>query len=230
MKTFVYVIIALLAGIVGFAIYQFGIEPRLTAKTEAPVETTDATTAPASAAAEAQAPEILPEFTLMDREGAQRSIHSWPGKSLIINFWATWCGPCRREIPLLKRIQDERAEENFQVVGIAVDFRDDVLKYAEEMGINYPLLIGEQDGLEAISKFGISAAGFPFTVFTDTQSRIVLTHLGEIEEQEAAILLDVMKQVNAGTLTPESARLVAAKQLGELEHEAEPTQAALTTH
>jgi thiol-disulfide isomerase/thioredoxin len=219
MKTYVYAGIALVAGIIGFVIYRFGIEPQIqnsvdaanpqfeqTARAPAPVVESDAT------------PELLPEFTLTDREGDARSIHSWPGKALIINFWATWCGPCRREIPLLKRIQAEYEPDNFQVVGIAVDFRDDVLQYAEEIGINYPLLIGEQDGLEAIAKFGISAAGFPFTVFTDTQSRIVLTHLGEIDEAEAKILLGAVKQVNAGELSPAAARTVVAKQLAQLDH------------
>ena len=215
MKTIVYAGVALIAGIVGFVIYRFGIEPQVqTSVDAAPLPEQPV----AAAAAEHAAPDRLPEFTLTDQEGNARSIQSWPGKSLIINFWATWCAPCRREIPLLKRIQDEHEASGFQVVGIAVDFRDDVLKYAQEIGIDYPLLIGEQDGLEAISKFGISAAGFPFSVFTDSQSRIVLTHLGEIDEQEAEILIGAVKQVNEGALTPEAARTVVAKQLAELDH------------
>ena len=219
MKTFVYAGIALVAGIVGFGIYRFAIEPQIQNSVDAANPQFEQTTAvPTTESQPEGTPELLPEFTLADREGEARSIHSWPGKALVINFWATWCGPCRREIPLLKRIQDEYESENFQVVGIAVDFRDDVLEYAEEIGIDYPLLIGEQDGLEAIAKFGISAAGFPFTVFTDTQSRIVLTHLGEIDEAEAKILLGAVKQVNAGELSPEAARTVVAKQLAALEH------------
>jgi len=215
MKTIVYAGVALIAGIVGFVIYRFGIEPQVqTSVDAAPLPEQPVAAAPAEHAA----PDRLPEFTLTDQDGNARSIQSWPGKSLIINFWATWCAPCRREIPLLKRIQDEHEASGFQVVGIAVDFRDDVLKYAQEIGIDYPLLIGEQDGLEAISKFGISAAGFPFSVFTDSQSRIVLTHLGEIDEQEAEILIGAVKQVNEGALTPEAARTVVAKQLAELDH------------
>ena len=219
MKTVVYAGVALVAGLIGFAIYQFGIEPQIQNSVDAATPQVQALTpATVSEPQPEGTPDVLPEFTLTDREGESRSIHSWPGKALVINFWATWCGPCRREIPLLKRIQDEYEPENFQVVGIAVDFRDDVLAYAEEIGIDYPLLIGEQDGLEAIAKFGISAAGFPFTVFTDTQSRIVLTHLGEIDEAEAKILLGAVKQVNTGELTPAAARTVVAKQLAELEH------------
>lgn len=219
MKTVVYAGIALVAGIIGFVIYRFGIEPQIQNSVDAANPQFEQTErAPAPAVESDATPELLPEFTLTDREGDARSIHSWPGKALVINFWATWCGPCRREIPLLKRIQAEYEPDNFQVVGIAVDFRDDVLEYAEEIGINYPLLIGEQDGLEAIAKFGISAAGFPFTVFTDTQSRIVLTHLGEIDEAEAKILLGAVKQVNAGELSPAAARTVVAKQLAQLDH------------
>lgn len=212
MKTFVYAIVAVAATAAGFLVYRFGIEPRLVQ--EAPATEEPATSGPVS-----QTPTELPEFTLVDREGEPRSIRSWPGKSLIVNFWATWCAPCRREIPLLKQIHEEYAEQGFQVVGIAVDFREDVLKYADEMRITYPLLIGEQDGLDAINAFGLEADGFPFTIFTDQQSRIVLTHLGEITEEESKLLLDIINRVNRGELTPQAARAVASEQLAQLEQE-----------
>ena len=79
-----------------------------------------------------------------------------------------------------RRFRPNTAREGFQIVGVAVDFREDVLKYAKEIGIDYPVLIGEQDGLDAVNKFGQGSLGFPFTVFTDNQQRIVLFHLGEI--------------------------------------------------
>src|SRR5205823_3019351 len=91
----------------------------------------------------------LPEFSLRDRDGKPTSIRSWPGKSLIINFWATWCEPCRREMPLLLKLQHDQQIHGFQVVGIAIDFKDAVLKYADAMHITYPVLIGEQDGFAA---------------------------------------------------------------------------------
>jgi thiol-disulfide isomerase/thioredoxin len=148
----------------------------------------------------------VPHFELADREGKLRSLADWQGKSLIVNFWATWCAPCRREIPLLQRIGHERAAEGFQVVGIAVDFRDKVLEYAAEMKIDYPLLIGEQDALDAASAFGVEAVGFPFTVFTDRQGRVIVAHLGELHEQEAELILDAVSAVDAGTRTPAQAR------------------------
>lgn len=210
MKPIGYVVIAVAAAAAGFGIYRFGIAPRV----EAPPAVASAGE---PAAEEAAAPAILPEFSLQDREGNLRSIRSWPGKSMIVNFWATWCAPCRREIPLLKELQQTRGEEGFQVVGVAVDFRDDVLKYASDIGIDYPLLIGEQDGLEAVTKFGVESVGFPFTVFTDSQGRIVALHLGELTRPQSKVLLDVVAQVNRGELTPQAARTVAAKQLAALE-------------
>jgi thiol-disulfide isomerase/thioredoxin len=135
---------------------------------------------------------------------------------MIVNFWATWCAPCRREIPLLKKIQAEHGAEGFQIVGVAVDFRDDVLKYAKEMSIDYPLLIGEEDGLNAVTQFGRGSLGFPFTVFTDNQQRLVLFHLGEIHPAQADVMLAAVRRVNSGELTPAAARTVAAEQLQKL--------------
>jgi thiol-disulfide isomerase/thioredoxin len=164
----------------------------------------------------------LPDFTLGDLSGAPRSIRSWPGKSMIVNFWATWCAPCRREIPLLRELQKQHGPEGFQIVGVAVDVREDVVKYAQEIGIDYPVLIGEQDGLDAVNKFGQGSLGFPFTVFTDNQGRIVLFHLGEIHKEQADVLLSAVRDVNSGKLTPEAARVVAAKQLAAMQPKPSP--------
>jgi thiol-disulfide isomerase/thioredoxin len=158
----------------------------------------------------------LPEFSLKNRAGELQSIHAWPGKSLIINFWATWCAPCRREIPLLKQLQQDRASEGVQVVGIAVDFRDEVLKYANAINIDYPLLIGEQDGLDAVDAFGIEAVGFPYTVFTDAKGNIITTYIGELHKEQAELILDTIKQINSGGLAVNLARTQLTAQLSNL--------------
>jgi thiol-disulfide isomerase/thioredoxin len=220
MKHLIYVAIALLAAVAGFGVYRLAIEPRMAAELdENPAPPTlgdDATTANSDPEAQSTLPELLPDFTLADLDGAPRSIRSWPGKSMVVNFWATWCAPCRREIPLLNRVQAQHASDGFQLVGVAVDFREDVVKFAQEIGIDYPVLVGEQDGLDAVNKFGQGSLGFPFTVFTDNQHRIIAFHLGELEQAEMDILLGVVRRVNSGELTPAAARTVAAKQLAEL--------------
>lgn len=205
MKTSVYVAVALVAGAVGFGIYRFALAPRLETPQTAVV-----------AEPERLIPELLPEFSLKDREDQLRSIKGWPGKSMIVNFWATWCAPCRKEIPVLNELQRTRGAEGFQVVGIAVDFREDVLKFANQFAIDYPILIGEQEGLEAVSKFGIEAVGFPFTVFTDNQARIVSIHLGELTQPQLDVLTAVVTRVNKGELTPAAAKIVVATQLSAL--------------
>jgi thiol-disulfide isomerase/thioredoxin len=158
----------------------------------------------------------VPDFSLADRDGKMRKLADWQGKALIVNFWATWCAPCRKEIPLLQKLQRDHGSEGFQVVGIAVDFRDKVLAYADEMKIEYPLLIGEQDGLNAASAFGIDAVGFPFTVFTDTQGRIVAAHMGELTQPQADLILGVVREVTAGRQTLEQARGAIESGLGRL--------------
>jgi thiol-disulfide isomerase/thioredoxin len=135
-----------------------------------------------------------------------RSLADWQGKALIVNFWATWCAPCRREIPLLQQIQAEHGAEGFQVIGIAADYRDKVIAYAEEIGLDYPLLIGEQEALDAAASFGVEAIGLPFTVFADKQGRIVAAHLGELTAPEAEVILGAVRRVDGGELTPEQAR------------------------
>ena len=170
----------------------------------------------------AQLAETVPQFQLADREGRLRSLADWGGRSLVINFWATWCAPCRREIPLLAKLQREHGAEGFQVIGIAVDFRDKVIAYADEMNIDYPILIGEQEALDAAAAFGIDVIGFPFTIFTDRQGRIVAAHMGELTEAEAGLILGAVRRVDADEITPAEARTEIETGLPALQHE--PTE------
>jgi len=172
------------------------------------------------AAPAAQLAATIPQFQLADREGRMRSLQDWPGKSLVVNFWATWCAPCRREIPLLEKLQAQYGPEGFQVIGIAADYRDKVLAYADEIKIQYPLLIGEQEALDAATAFGVEAVGFPFTVFSDREGRIIAAHMGELSEAEAEVILGAVRKVNAGGFSPEQARAEIESAMPALRHEA----------
>jgi thiol-disulfide isomerase/thioredoxin len=150
--------------------------------------------------------ERVPDVRLADVDGVVRSLSDWSGRSLIVNFWATWCAPCRREIPLLGRLQERYGPEGFQVVGIAADYRDKVVEYARQARIAYPLLIGEQEALDAAAAFGVEVVGFPFTIFADRQGRIIACHVGELTEPVARVILDAVQNVNEGRQTPVQAR------------------------
>ena len=208
--------IALLAGLAGAAGYYFLARPHPTPVPVAAV----ATPQPVETAGAAQLAAVIPPFKLADRDGQMRSLKDdWAGKSLIVNFWATWCAPCRREIPLLKQIARERAGENFQVIGIAVDFRDKVIAYADEMKIGYPMLIGEQEALDAAAAFGVDAVGLPFTIFTDAKGRVIALHMGELTAAEADLILNAVAEVNAGRADPLQARAVITAGLAALPQE-----------
>ena len=151
-------------------------------------------------------PEQVPEFSLTGLDGKRTSIKAWSGHPLIINFWATWCAPCRREIPLLETLHAEGAGQGPTVIGIAVDHRDSVAAYAKELKINYPLLIGEQDALDAAAAFGVVAPVFPFTVFTDRRGGIVALYLGELHRAEARFILSVVRDLDADKVALPQAR------------------------
>jgi len=156
--------------------------------------------------AASQVPEIRPVFTLADAAGRPRSITEWDGKALMINFWATWCPPCRREIPLLNALRAEYLPRGFEIVGVAVDFREDVVAYLSDTPIDYPVLIGEQEGLAAARAFGMETMGFPFTIFTDAGGRIVTVHVGELHRPEAELILSTVEDLQAGRTDMEMAR------------------------
>ena len=163
-----------------------------------------------------QIPDRLPEFSLGDRTGKATSIRSFSGKSLIINFWATWCAPCRSEIPLLKTLNTEWGGRAISVVGIAVDRRDKVLEFADRFKIAYPLLIGEQDALDAAAKLGVESPAFPFTVFTDRRGEVVALFVGELHRPQADLIMSAVQNLDSGALQLTQARRQIAEQLDAL--------------
>jgi thiol-disulfide isomerase/thioredoxin len=151
-------------------------------------------------------PEELPDFALKDLSGKSTPISAWAGKSLMINFWATWCAPCRREIPLLKTLATDWAGREFTVVGIAVDYPDKVEEFVARFKIDYPILIGEQDALDVAAKFGMDSPAFPFTVFTDRRGEVVALFVGELHRRQADFILSEVQNLNAERLQLPAAR------------------------
>jgi thiol-disulfide isomerase/thioredoxin len=155
-------------------------------------------------------PAILPEFTLNDMWGEAHSISEWAGKPLLINFWATWCAPCRREMPLLQALHS--SQNDLQVLGIAIDRQADVQSYMAEAGINYPSLVGEEDAMRVSDLFGLEGLGLPFTVLVGTDGEILTVYIGEIDATQLDEMAGISRGFAAGELGLEETR----ERLGEL--------------
>ena len=121
-------------------------------------------------------------ISLPDASGKEEPLAQWKGKVLVVNFWATWCAPCRDEMPEFVRAQQELGGKGLQFVGIAVDEPDKVARFAQELGLNYPALIGGYGAMELSKTLGNRMMALPFTVVVDRSGRIVHTQLGPLRD------------------------------------------------
>ena len=186
-------IVVLAAG--GFLVQQFVfVEAEIEAPVAAAVDSEVDTTA-------------LPiDFSLTGLDGIVRNLSDWSGRARLVNFWATWCAPCRREIPLLKTLQDGQGDDGLQVIGIAVDFREDVIAYAEEAEFNYPILVGQEDAMAAAEISGVQFIGLPFTLVVSREGVLLTAHIGEIVEAQLEHITTVLDRVDRGELDTAGAR------------------------
>lgn len=188
-------IVVFIAGVAGYFV---------TATPEAPATSMPQPEAP-SAPDENQA-ETTIQFALHDIDGNLRELSEWHGKARLINFWATWCAPCRREIPLLKQTQADHAADNIQIIGIAVDFPEEVQAYAEEAQFNYPILVGQEDAMAAAEDAGVPFIGLPFTMIVAPTGELLNSHVGEIMESHIDTILTVFDDLESGRIDIAAAR------------------------
>ena len=129
-----------------------------------------------------------------DLQGNAASIGQWRGQVLVINFWATWCEPCREEIPLFIRLQKKYGDRGLTFIGIALDRPDAVRPYAAEMGMNFPVLIGGTDAIDLARRTGNRSAVLPFTIVVDSKGRVAMTEIGVVKESRIDPLLASLLQ------------------------------------
>lgn len=202
------VLVLFASAVVGFLSYRFLVPPAtVTLRQAAPPagtlparEAADEQPSAPPAASPPKVPERVPELQLPASDGRIHSLTEWKGRPLVVNFWATWCEPCRREIPLLQALRREQSANRLEIVGIAVDSRESVQKYATEHEIDYPLLVGEREGLQAAAAFGMEMV-LPFSVFADREGRVVTLKVGELHRDEAELILARIQDLQAGKLS-----------------------------
>lgn len=116
--------------------------------------------------------------------GEPVQLQQWRGQRLVVNFWATWCAPCREEMPLLNAGRAQYAANGVEFVGIAVDQREPVATFVRQLEIQYPILIGGADALEVARRLGNKAGGLPFTVLIEPDGRVSRTLVGQIHAED----------------------------------------------
>lgn len=123
-------------------------------------------------------------------DGSEQDIRQWQGKLVLLNFWATWCPPCREEIPLFMSLREKYAAAGFEVLGVSIDTPAKVSKYRDAIQINYPLLDGEENGMALMLSLGNKIGGLPFSVLFDRNGKAVALKSGPYQEQELTDLIE----------------------------------------
>jgi thiol-disulfide isomerase/thioredoxin len=141
--------------------------------------------------------------------GGNRKLADWKGKAVVLNFWATWCQPCRQEIPLLVKLQAQYAGQGLQVIGIATDETDEksVQAFLKRMVVNYPMLMGTDDVGTMVAAFGGTLIGLPYTLVLDRNGKVLNIHAGELHPAEAEQLVNLALS-GQGPTAPSAATMV----------------------
>ncbi len=126
-------------------------------------------------------PPTLPTLQIPDLQGKPHRLTEWRGKVLVVNFWATWCAPCRQEIPDLNKWQNEFGGKDLQIVGIAVDKPDSVTEFIRDVPMDYPILIAEKTGLTLATLMGNILGVLPYTAIFDRSGKLVYGHPGILD-------------------------------------------------
>ena len=160
----------------------------------------------ASATTRTREVNLYPAFAMPGIDGVIHDFSEWDGRHRLVNFWATWCAPCRREIPLLKAFQDNQDEHGVQVIGIAVDYLEEVLDYAESAEFNYPVLVGQEQGMAVAESSGVAFIALPFTMIVAADGELLTTHIGEIHKEDLDHIVNVLAQLDRSEINKQGAR------------------------
>jgi peroxiredoxin len=124
------------------------------------------------------------DFTLPDLDGQPRSLSEWDGDMVVLNFWATWCPPCKKEMPLFQQRYEAHAADGFTIVAVAVDEIDETRDFVFTFGIEFPVLIGQEDAIAVGREYGNRIGALPYSVVIDRQGMVRKTHRGEVTEND----------------------------------------------
>jgi thiol-disulfide isomerase/thioredoxin len=143
----------------------------------------------AETAAVSTTPTRLIDFTLPDMKGKPRKLSAWQGQVIILNFWATWCPPCRDEIPMFLEYYEKLHPRGLEIIGVAIDKKEDVETYMDTMLIEYPVLMGNETTLALMRRYGNRVGSLPYNVLINRAGQVLHTKKGSYTHPELEALL-----------------------------------------
>ena len=170
-NTLIFIVAIIIAGGSGFTLQKYLNQPQLQKQTNSAIGLQ------------------RPEFSAMDSKGKLRNIKEWDGKLILLNFWATWCPPCLKEIPDFIELQKAYGDQDFQIIGIAIDEEEAVRDYVTDVGMNYPTMVVESEGVGLAKRFGNGIGALPYSVIINRDGEISHTIRGELSKIRAKELL-----------------------------------------
>ena len=127
---------------------------------------------------------VMSEFELSDIDGMKISINGLRGKKTLINFWATWCRPCRKEMPMLNGLYLSQNPVDLSVVGIAIDKPEKVIQFVAELGIDFPIMVGQSEAYEIMKILGNEALTLPYTILINEEGEVIWSKNTELNHSD----------------------------------------------
>ncbi len=143
--------------------------------------------------------QALFDASFPDAAGRQQPLSQWRGKTIVLNFWATWCPPCREEMPELSQLQQQYRAHDVVVVGISTETVPQIRDFAQSMQVGYPLLAGDMQAMELSAKLGNDKSVLPYTVLIDSEGHVAQAYFGRISKLQLEQKLQSMLASASGT-------------------------------
>ena len=134
---------------------------------------------------------VMSDFSLVNMKGEAVSIDEFRGKKTLINFWATWCRPCRKEMPMLNGVFLSQDPSDFSVVGIAIDKPEKVKQFVAELGIDFPIMVGQSEAYDVMKALGNEALTLPYTILIDEEGEVVWSKNTELKHSDMDEVLGI---------------------------------------